>query len=350
MAISSKKVGMVLFKSLFSVALLVCFTSLAAAKTYNWKIQSAYPRGDLSVSQLDFFAEAVKKRSDGQMNIKVFAEPEIAAGDVLPEAVRSGVIQMMQIAPPPYVGSIPIGAAEFGLPFSYVLPEYKTYTEKANAIRDFYYTSGMAELVREEYAKKGFYWLDMHVYGPVPFVLAKEPIKTMADMQGKKIRCGGFWQKWYNLMGARGTSMRGSQVYMALKLGTVDAAQWDLSAVTGMKWHEVAPYWIKGAENDHAIGNISINLKLWNKLPDDLKAALHKAAEDFFHHNVEGYSKEIEIINALAEKGEVKVVQMDPELVNAHRDAAEKVWDEFAAKDPATAKAIALIKKWRNIE
>ncbi len=137
---------------------------------------------------------------------------------------------------------------------------------------------------------------------------------------------------------------------MALKLGTVDAAQWDLSAVTGMKWHEVAPYWIKGAENDHAIGNISINLRLWNKLPDDLKAALHKAAEDFFHHNVEGYSKELEIINALAEKGEVKVVQMDPELVSGHREAAKKAWDEFAAKDPATAKAIALIKKWRKIE
>ncbi len=212
MVIPSKKNVRGLLKALFTVALVLCLSSLAAAKTYNWKIQSAYPRGDLSVSQLDYFAEAVQQRSDGQIKLKVFAEPEIAAGDVLPEAVRSGVIQMMQIAPPPYVGSLPNGAAEFGLPFSYVLPEYKSYTEKANAIRDFYYTSGMAELVREEYAKKGFYWLDTHVYGPVPFVLAKEPIQTMADMQGKKIRCGGFWQKWYNLLGARGTSMRGSQV------------------------------------------------------------------------------------------------------------------------------------------
>lgn len=331
-------------------AFLFSFSISAAAKTYNWKIQSAFPRGDLAMSQLDYFAEKVAERSSGKIKLRVFAEPEVAAGSVLPEAVRSGVLQMMQIAPPPYVGSIPIGAAEFGLPFSYVLKEFPTYKEKANAIREFFYTSGMVELLREEYAKKGFYWLDMHIYGPGPFLLSRTPFKTFEDMEGKKIRAGGFWAKWFNLVGARGTAMPGSQVYMGLKLGTVDAAQWDASAVTGMKWHEVAPYWIRGAENDHLVGNICVNLKTWNKLPDDLKSSLHKAAEDLFHYNVDGYSKQLDTINALIEKGELKVTFMDDELLEKHKDAAQIIWKEFADNDPATAKAIDLIKKWRGLK
>ena len=54
---------------------------------------------------------------------------------------------------------------------------------------------------------------------------------------------------------------------MALKLGTLDASQWDISAVTGMKWHEVAPYRIKGLENNTAIGYIMINAKSRESLP-----------------------------------------------------------------------------------
>ena len=39
----------------------------------------------------------------------------------------------------------------------------------------------------------------------------------------------------------QGAEISPTEAYMALRLGTVDAVEWDVSAVTGLNWHEVAP-------------------------------------------------------------------------------------------------------------
>jgi TRAP-type C4-dicarboxylate transport system substrate-binding protein len=48
----------------------------------------------------------------------------------------------------------------------------------------------------------------------------------------------------------------------------------DISAISGLKWHEVAPYWVKTGDNDHVIGHMLINDKSWKALPGDLKKGL----------------------------------------------------------------------------
>jgi TRAP-type C4-dicarboxylate transport system substrate-binding protein len=322
----------------------------AAKKVYRWKIQSAFPRGDLSMEQLKIFARAAKKRSGGRLIVSVFAEPEIVAGDVLPESVKKGTLQMCHIAAAPYSGTIPVGSVEMGLPYQWIIPEEKTLEGKAHAIRKFVFESGFVDILRREYAKQNLYWLDMHVYGPVPFMLSRRPVESCEDMKGLKIRDAGIWTRWHNALGARGTSMRGSETYMGLKLGTVDAANWDVSAVTGLKWHEVAPYWLRGAENEHAIGNISVNLDAWNALPDDLKQALSGAAKDYYDYNVKGYAEEIEIVENMVKEGKLKVSYLDEACLQRHREEALKLWDEQAKKDPSSAEAIQLVKEWRGIK
>lgn len=336
--------------SIFVISLLPGGLPTAAGKTYRWKIQSAFPRGDLSMSQLKHFAKAARERSKGRLIISVFAEPEIVAGDVLLEAVKKGTLQMCHIAGAPYSGIIPVGSVEMGMPFQWIVPEEKTAEGKANAIRKFVFESGFAEILRKEYAKQGLYWLDMHVYGPVPFMLSRKPIVSCDDMKGLKIRDAGIWTRWHNALGARGTWMSGSETYMALKLGTVDAAIWDVSAVTGLKWHEVAPYWVRGAENEHALGNISVNLEAWNALPEDLKEALRGAAKDYYDVNVKGYAEEIKVVENMVKEGKLKVSDLDKACRKRHQEEALKLWDEQARKDPASARALELVKKWRGIK
>jgi TRAP-type C4-dicarboxylate transport system substrate-binding protein len=137
---------------------------------------------------------------------------------------------------------------------------------------------------------------------------------------------------------------------MALKLGTVDAAEWDVSAVTGLKWHEVAPYWIQGMECDHAMGHILISLKKWNALPDDLKTALQNAAEDYWHASVREYEKEIKAVEKLVAEGKVKVNVLDDACQQQYAEVAHKIWDEMAKQDETSAKAIQLIKTWRGVK
>lgn len=326
------------------------FISPVSAKDYRMKIQSAFPHGDLSMETLKVFAESAAKHSNGQLIIKTFAEPEIVPGDQLFGATKQGVVDMLQSMGGMSGGIVPIGYVEFNLPLAFRIDEKDTFEEKAQAVRDFYLKDGFMDLLRKEYAKQDLYLLDIHTYGPVPFVLASKPAKTCADFQGWKIKAEGGNLAYHSAVGMQGTAVSPTEAYMALKLGTVDAAEWDVSCVTGLKWHEVAPYWIRGMECDHTTGHILINMKKWNKLPDDMKAALHKAGEDYWYATVDAYKKEMETVRGLVKEGKVIEIMLDDDCQAQYKKAAYELWDELATQDEASAEAIKMIKAWRGVK
>jgi TRAP-type mannitol/chloroaromatic compound transport system substrate-binding protein len=321
-----------------------------AAKVYELNIQSAWPRGDLSMETLKEFAAAADKRSNGQLKISIFGAPEIVGMFEVAEAVKKGTLDMGHGAGNLWSGIIPVGDVEFGLPYGYRIPEEKTFTGKANAIRKFFFESGFIDLLREQYATQGVYYLDIHPYGPVPFMVATKPIVTVNDFKGLRIRTDGLWMEWENGCGANGVDLPGDEAYMALKMGTVDASIWDVSGVTGLHWNEVAPYWIHGEEDDQTIGNILVNMSLWNELPDNLKQALAGAAEDYWYACLAAYEKDMAVCYDLVKQGKLTEVWMDDELIALHEKVGYALWDEVASRDAAAAKAVQLIKDWRGVK
>jgi TRAP-type C4-dicarboxylate transport system substrate-binding protein len=322
-------------------------TAIAGEKVYRMKIQSAYPRGDISMELLKEFAASAKKRSNGRIKISVFADPELVPGEQLFEATQKGTLDMMHAVGAMWGGIMPVGEVEFGLPFMWNNPGGKNIKENAVIVRNFFFNSGFVDLLRKEYAKQGLFWLDMHSYGQV-FTLATECYKTCDDIQGKKFRVEGAGMDFYNNLGAHGTFISGMEAYMGLKLGTIDASQWDVSAITGLKWHEVAPYWIIGGGNDIVPGQIVFSMKKWKTLPDDLKEALKGAAADYFHLLNDAYMKEMEKVDELVKQGKVTVCELDEACQKKHAETAYKLWDEVAKRDPAATKAVQLIKDWRK--
>lgn len=339
---------------LVTVAMVTLLVSLVAfpgcraapAEVYELKIQSGYPHGDVSMELLNDFAAAAEQRSNGQLKISVFAEPEIVPLEQLFETTKKGTLDMLHCGGTFWGGIVPVGEIEFGIPFVYSIPEEETFEGKAKEIRRFYYESGFVDLLREEYGKQGLYWLDMHTYGPIT-LHSTVPVRTMEDLKGLKIRDEGLWTVYHNELGARGTCLSGTEAYIALKLGTIDISQWDISGITGLKWHEVAPYWIHPHQNDHIIGHILVNMDSWNALPDNLKQALAGAAEDYWNMTVETYA--LEVKKAYEVPG-VEVCWMTEDTIAQWHEVAYGLWDELAEKDPACARAIELIKEWRGVK
>jgi len=173
--------------TLFAASLCIGnLTVEAAQKVYRMKIQSAWPRADISMQTLAKFAAAADKRSNGQIKIQVFAAPEIVPGEQTLEATKKGTLDMLHSIGAYWGGTTPIGEIEFGLPLMWAMPLGKTVKENSEIVRNFFLNSGFAELLRREYAKQGVYWLDMHSYGEL-FTMAREPITSCADMQGEEI-------------------------------------------------------------------------------------------------------------------------------------------------------------------
>ncbi|MCF8126833.1 MAG: TRAP transporter substrate-binding protein DctP [Desulfotignum sp.] len=340
------KLSIILSVIFVCTTMVIMSPAMAKNPEVKWKIQSGYPHGDLSFELLKGFAEDVKKLSDGRFEIAVFADPEIVPLEQLFESTKMGVLDMLHAAGAFWGGIVPVGEIEFGIPYAYRIESETDFVKKADKIRQFFFKEGFADLLKKEYEKQGLIWLDMHTYGPVPFILSTKPIETMADLKGIKIRDEGLYTTWHNMLGARGTYISGSEAYLALKTGVLDACQWDVSAISGLKLHEVAKYWIVGEENDHAIGHMLVNPTSYNKLPDDLKEVLKTAAENYWHATVAGYQKEVEMAEQMVKDGIIIKNYLEDEAIAAHKIAADAIWEEVAQRDEASKKAIEMLKAW----
>ncbi|RLB43616.1 MAG: hypothetical protein DRH12_02505 [Deltaproteobacteria bacterium] len=322
-------------------------SAIAGQKIYRMKIQSAYPRGDISMELLKYFADRTKERSNGRILISVFADPELVPAEQLFEATQKGTLDMLHAVAAMWGGIVPVGEVEFGLPYAYNIPGDKDIIETGRIVRDFFYKSGLVKLLRQEYGKHGLFWLDMHSYGKI-ITMSRTCITSCDQFKGKKFRVEGSWADYYNGLGARGTYIPGTDAYMGLKLGTIDASQWDISAITGLKWYEVAPYWLVGGQNDVVPGHILVNMKSWNALPKNLQQALLGAAEDYYHKLLDSYMVEYKKADDLVKAGKIKKCVLDAECDKKCAEVANKLWDKIAKRDPAAAKAIEMIREWRK--
>ena len=109
------------------------------------------------------FAASAEKKSNGQLKIEVFADPEIVGMFQVPEAVQAGTLDLSMGSGGLWGGVIPVGDVEFSLPYAYRIPEKKTFIDKGKEVRRFVFESGFLDILRDEYAKHG-----LHVSGRHP--------------------------------------------------------------------------------------------------------------------------------------------------------------------------------------
>ena len=84
----------IILATMFISSLIPGVISTATAADYNWKIQSVWGRGDLSMELLKEFAATADKLSKGRIKIQVFADPELVPGEQLFEATKKGTLTM----------------------------------------------------------------------------------------------------------------------------------------------------------------------------------------------------------------------------------------------------------------
>jgi len=177
--------------------------------------------------------------------------------------------------------------------------------------------------------------------------------KKLQDIKGIKLAdLGGWMGQWHAALGWVPVEMLpASEMEMALRLGTIDALDWDLSAITGFGWNKAAPYWVSNERLvTHLVQDILINMDVWKGLPNDLKKTVAGAAEDYFHKANEEYEKLVDQVRSMVKSGEVIESPLDDEFVKASYEEAYKLWDTAAKEDPASAALIKLIKEFRGIK
>ncbi len=103
------------------------------------------------------------------------------------------------------------------------------------------------------------------------FLWTTKPIRSLADLKGKKIRSPGGLQTLYiKALGAEPVFIPLGDVYMAMDTGTIDGLVTCPPLVLAFKLHEVAKNGVKATFGCVSEG-VVMNKKVWDKTPPDLQ-------------------------------------------------------------------------------
>ena len=210
-----------------------------------------------------YWAPNLEKRTNGQVTLSVtsFAELGLAGPDTLSQ-VSDGSLDMVNIYTGYVAGAHP--ALEVQSLWGTVNDwetSYLALTDLAPDVdRAVANLSGGSRVVNRNWFAGSDQWF-----------FSKEPLETVADFEGKKIRThSAAMSDFIRGMGGEPVELEVSEIYTALQIGTVDATVTTaLLGVTG-RLFEVADY-IAGPVIGFGYTNNVINQDIWNEMPEDLR-------------------------------------------------------------------------------
>lgn len=227
----------------------------AAAQNYKSEyrmslvVGTAFPWGKGG----EIWANKVKEKTDGRINIKLYPGVSLIQGDQTREfsALRQGVIDMAvgsTINWSPQVRQLNL----FSLPF--LMPDYAAIDAltQGEVGKDIFALLDKAGVVPLAWGENGYRELTN----------SKHPVRTPADMKGLKIRVVGspLFVETFTALGANPTQMSWADAQPAFASGAVDGQENPMSIFTAAKLHTVGQK----------------NLTMWGYVADPLVFVVNK--------------------------------------------------------------------------
>ena len=305
-------------------AVLALSTTAAMSDTYNWTLQSFWGGGSAPQGVIEDFAERMHTASGGDITINVMPNGAIVPYNQTLQAVGTGILQMHKSTPCYYSGLDPA----FGL-----LCEMNAAYDNPYQFMTWYYQGGGLELAREIYAEYGLYFIGVVPWG-VESLPTRTPITTVAEFEGVRVRMPeGPSSDLFAAIGAVPVTVHGSEVYTSLETGVIEATDWStLSINDAAGLHDVAPYAIYPGIHSIPMGDLSMNLDLWNSLDAETQTLLEMGVRTLALDMLQSFEAADAEVVAHAEEHGVTLIDWSAEERANFRAAAEEIWTATAAR------------------
>lgn len=239
-------------------------------------------------------AEATDGRVTLHVPIDLVPVPEVL------HAVRDGIIQGAVIGTPYYSGEWPLGSFH-AIPG--ILKTDDEYPAVTNAVVWPYWEKSLRE--KYDIRLMGInHWPGIHLY-------CNEPIRTVEDFNGKKLRGMGYYDSLaFEEIGAAGISVPWDEAFLAVQRGVVDGLVTGLVVYDSMGFWKYADYIHKWPiHGSSCAAFIIMNGKAFDNLPNDLKPIVRKVFKRAGDKNCAcNISLVDESLKSLKERG-VKVIE-----------------------------------------
>jgi TRAP-type C4-dicarboxylate transport system substrate-binding protein len=242
-----------------------------------------------------WYLDRVEELTNGRVKFEPYWSSSLVPSRQLLDALNTGISDVSFIIPGYYPGKLPLLTVA-------TLPT--TYSDA--------YTFGkaMGDLVqeipeiREQLAKWNARFLVSQPFPPYNLI-SREPVTSIEDMKGLKVRAFGAQAKLMERLGAVPVGIPTPEVYTSLQRGAIDAGSYPPLLIVDFKLHEVAKhFWAQPLASNTSL--LAIRLATWDKLPADIQQAFDQASEEnhaAYHRIVQVEGNEGSAKDALTEAG-----------------------------------------------
>ncbi len=257
--------------------------SSADAKVYNLRYADIGPPRGPRAAALMWWADELKSRSGGDINIKFFWSQSLVKGKATMKAVGSGLSDM---------GSV-LGIytpAEFPV-WNYSNTPF-LHKDAWIGMRTWFELRQQNADLRKETDRQNITILANNTAGPVHLLMAKSPVKSIAELKGKKIRTTGGWTHLFKALGAVPVKIGFGELYAALDRGTIDGTVNYTPFVKSYKHYEVASHLTEISMGQVLGYGIGINTKTLNGMPKKLRDIMVQTSNEYMDVYAKGYMED----------------------------------------------------------
>ncbi|MBD1832058.1 TRAP transporter substrate-binding protein [Cyanobacteria bacterium FACHB-472] len=303
----------------------------------RWRMATSWPKSlDTIFGGADTVCKRVSEMTNGRFTITPFAAGEIVPGLQVLDAVQTGTVECGHTASYYYVGKNP--ALGFGTTVPFGL--------NAQQQNSWLYHGGGLDAMHKLYADFNVINFPAGNTGTQMGGWFKREIKSVADLNGLKMRIPGLGGEVMNRLGVNVQVLPGGEVYLALDRGAIDAAEWvgpyddeKLGLNKAAQFYYYPGWWEPGATLE-----MQINKSQWERLPKDYQQVLKTATMEANLNMLAQYDAlNGQALRRLVAAG-TKLTPYSKEIMQAAQKASFDLYEQNAAKN-ATFKQV--YEQWK---
>lgn len=265
------------------------------------------------------FAELVKEKSGGRIEILVYAGAELGDEQAVVEQLQFGGIDLVRASISSLAEFVP-SMNVLQLPYLYRDSEHMWQVLEGEIGESF-----MKEL--EGSGLIGLSWYDAGVRN---FYTSEKPIRTLEDMQDMTIRVqeSGLMEAVVEAMGANAVQMTFERVYSALETEMIDGAENNWPSYESMGHYEVAKYYTLD-EHTRVPEMQMISQQTWDKLSPADQAIIRECARQSAIYERKLWEKQSEESERKVREAGCVVIEMSEAEKKRFQEAVLPVYERF---------------------
>ncbi|MGD8202102.1 TRAP transporter substrate-binding protein [Ornithinimicrobium sp. W1679] len=268
---------------------------------------------------VDYFGEILDQRSDGRIEVNLFANSQVGDDLQMMNNLQSGTLEMTYPSTSPATSIVP-ELQLFDLPFLFPTPE------DADAVLD----GEVGQEMLDGFDGSGIHGLAWAENGYRQLTNSQRAVSSPEDVSGLGVRVmeNPIQVSIWETLGANPTSMAFGEVFSALEQGVVDGQENPWSTILTSRFDEVQDY---GSETRHVYTPflILIGEEFYDGLSEEDQTLIQEAAvqaaeyQRTISREYDTYAKE-----ELANRG-MEITELSDEELAAFQEAVQPVYEQW---------------------